>query len=365
VRQASRFASFLLVASVLNWRAMSVSGPAASSSPFLYVTDARFRSVGWALVTAPITTRRHHQQMAQLSRDGYRFAGMPGYLTFPRGNAVDVRDYGQLCEAWCHCFREPHRFLPSDMPRALISHSDFTDPQTVNPRQLRRQRVAELDYDFVYVGATETWKREAKGWRLAAHWIPRICMELDLRALVVEGPINDLRASAAVRFTDALAWKELLAVMAEARFLFVPNLNDASPRTLTEALCLDVPVVVNRWILGGWKYVNAFTGEFFDREHNAVDAVRECLKRPRHPRRWYQANYGPYLAGRRLLDLLRRLDPGITEHSHLLVTDRLGEPPPRRQLRSRRDAWRLPLESGAPMQDLSDGQTSEDGRRGA
>jgi glycosyltransferase involved in cell wall biosynthesis len=306
---------------------MSVSDAARDRSPFLDVADARCRSIGWALVTAPITTGRHHRQLAQLSRDGYRFAGMPGYLSFPQGNEADVRDYSQLCEAWCHCFREPDRFLPSDQPRALISHSDFTDPQRVSPQRFRRQPCGELKYDFLYVGAVAAWKQEAKGWPAAGPWIQRICDDLELRALVVGAPAQRRRPSARVHFTTELEWQELLGRIAAARFVFVPNVNDASPRTVAEALCLNVPVVVNRSILGGWKYVNAFTGSFFDDENDVVQAVRRCLERPRGPRRWFQANYGPYIAGRRLLRLLLGLDSRITERSHLTVTDLLPTVP--------------------------------------
>jgi glycosyltransferase involved in cell wall biosynthesis len=114
-----------------------------------------------------------------------------------------------------------------------------------------------------------------------------------------------------------------MSLLARSRVLFVPGVLDASPRILTEALALGVPVVVNRQIVGGWKYVNAFTGVFFDGEEDVVNAFRECLDSDRKPRRWFMANYGPYLAGKRLLDLLRSLDPSIEESSHLLLSDRL------------------------------------------
>lgn len=127
-------------------------------------------------------------------------------------------------------------------------------------------------------------------------------------------------------FSPRLQWLEFLARLAHARFLFVPNVLDASPRVLTEALCLDIPVVVNRRILGGWKYVNVFTGVFFDGEDDVVAAVRRCLAAPISPRRWFQAHHGPYHAGRRLLALLRSLDPTITERSHLGLAERLDGP---------------------------------------
>jgi glycosyltransferase involved in cell wall biosynthesis len=299
-----------------------MSAPALTSSPFLFVADARLRPLPWALVTAPISTRDHHVELGELARAGYRFVGMPGYMTFPRPDGRDVRDYASLCEAWCHCFRDPDAYLPTGSPRALISHSDFTDPWHVRPDRLRSARCSDRTYDFAYVGAAEPWKQAAKSWALAAETVPALCEELGLVALVVGAPEGGFPHSPNVDAVAGLSSPELLARLASARFLFVPNVVDASPRTVTEALCLDVPVVVNRAILGGWKYVNPFTGVFFDGKDDVVAAVRACLARPRSPRRWYCANFGPYLAGARLLKLFRRLDRGISERSHLTVIDR-------------------------------------------
>jgi hypothetical protein len=82
-----------------------------------------------------------------------------------------------------------------------------------------------------------------------------------------------------------------------------------------------VPIVVNSKILGGWKYVNAFTGVFFNDEVDVVTSVRECLSYNWRPSHWYRANYGPFIAGRRLLQLLRSLDPAIAERSHAFIME--------------------------------------------
>jgi hypothetical protein len=124
-----------------------------------------------------------------------------------------------------------------------------------------------------------------------------------------------------VLFSAPLAWEQLLARLSRARFLFVPNVFDASPRLLTEALCLNVPLIVNYNILGGWKYVNRFTGAFFESERDVLPAVSACMERALSPRNWFQANYGPYLAGQRLLRLLKEVDPQINESSHVCLDE--------------------------------------------
>lgn len=76
------------------------------------------------------------------------------------------------------------------------------------------------------------------------------------------------------------------------RVLFAPNVHDASPRVLAEALSLDVPILVNRHIVGGWKYVNSETGAFFDSADNVVPAFTDimgCLQAGQlHPRDWFK-----------------------------------------------------------------------------
>jgi hypothetical protein len=171
------------------------------------------------------------------------------------------------------------------------------------------------------VGATDEWKREAKNWTLAGRCIPRLCHDLRLRAFVIGTPTPEFEAVPGVVFSPPVPWSQLLGRLSGVRFLFVPNLLDASPRLLAEALCLNVPLLVNSSILGGWKYVNAFTGTFFEDESNVVEAAKLCLSRTYGAREWFRANYGPYLAGRRLLQLLKTVDSQLAESAYL----RLGE----------------------------------------
>ncbi|WP_428265314.1 hypothetical protein [Haliangium sp.] len=278
--------------------------------------DTRGAGVGWAVVHARVVSPERQEQLAALRRAGVRFIGMTSDMCFPDLDEFDPLDYGALCEGWCHCFREPDRHLPPDPPRALISASDFTDWHTVVPETALR--VEAPSFDFVYVGATAPWKQPAKGWDLARRCIPRLSDELGLRGLLVDTPAEHTWPGT-VR-TGPLPWRELMAHLARARFAFLPNALDASPRVLTEALCLDVPVVVNRRILGGWKYVNSFTGVFFDGPDDVVAAARACLDRERAPRAWFRANHGPYLAGQRLGRFLGELDPALAAR----CADRLG-----------------------------------------
>jgi hypothetical protein len=293
--------------------------------PFLFVVNARGESVRWAVVGSRLVSPSRQAQLVELRRSGFRFLGMTSDGAFPLDAQDDPLDYLSLCEAWCHCFREADAAFPETVPRISLSLSDFTDGRRVSPE--RAASVPGPTYDLVYVCANEPWKRAAKNWDLAQRCIPVLCAELGLRALIVCAPPDAAICGRSVTAAPALPWDLLLGYIARARFLFVPNAADASPRVLAEALCLDRPILVHRNILGGWHYVNAFTGAFFGGVEDVVAAARKCLAVTGSPRRWFRANHGPELAGARLLALVRALDPGLRESSRLALADRLSASP--------------------------------------
>lgn len=63
-------------------------------------------------------------------------------------------------------------------------------------------------------------------------------------------------------------------------------------RVIVEALSLNIPIVVNRHILGGWKYVNQYTGEFFTDENDVVSVFTRLRSADRaaelFPREWFK-----------------------------------------------------------------------------
>lgn len=290
--------------------------------PFSFVVDPGGASVGWAVVNAPVVTPSRQEQLACLRRSGFRFVGMASDGEFPRLASAGPIDYDSLCEAWCHCFRDPGPYIPKGRPTALISASDFTDYHSISPDAV--PPLAETpSFDLLYLGARERWKETAKGWELAQRCIPRLWHEVGLRALMVDTPADALPASVPTTRLPLLPWPEFLAHLARCRFLLVTGTADASPRVIAEALCLDVPVLVHRGILGGWKYVNSFTGAFFDDDQDVARGAQACLEKHSSPRRWFRANYGPYLTGQRLLALLRPLDPALTRPTHLALSEAL------------------------------------------
>jgi hypothetical protein len=299
--------------------------------PIERVLDSVGRPTAWAVVHAPVVSPHRQAQLAGLRWDGVRCVGMTSDMDFPlrTGDAVgdDPLDYGLLCEAWCHCFREPDRYLPVGPPRILLSASDFTIDVAVREQATRARgrtgRRGGRPFDFLYVGPSMAWKRAAKGWPLARRCLPLLCGQLGLRGLAVGIPSAELGPIPGLTVVPELPWPRFLAELSQTRALFVPNGPDASPRVLAEALSLDVPLVVHRAILGGWKYVTPWTGTFFEDERDIGAAMRACLAGSWRPSAWFRTHQGPYLAGRRLLRLLRSLDPTLRERSHVVLEHQL------------------------------------------
>jgi glycosyltransferase involved in cell wall biosynthesis len=263
----------------------------------------------WVALHGPVITPTQHAAFAELRRTGRRLVGVTSYRDFPRADARDGLDYEAVCEAWCHCFREPARHLGGTAPRALLSASDFTDPAWV--ARAAASVASASAFDVVYVGAVEPWQQGPKGWACAARCLPVLCHALGWRALVVGRADAGFPEQDGIVFRAGMPWRELLGAIARAHLLFAPNADDPSPRVLAEALCLNVPVLVQREILGGWKYVSPYSGAFFDDVHDVAQAAAALAHGALAPHDWFRANFGPAASARRLAALLAPLDHAL------------------------------------------------------
>ena len=87
-----------------------------------------------------------------------------------------------------------------------------------------------------------------------------------------------------------------LQAIEASRAIFIPNIHDASPRVASEALALDVPVLVNAHIRGGWKYATPASGAHFTSATDVV-AAWDALEAARRagtlrPRAFFSEAYG-------------------------------------------------------------------------
>ncbi len=217
----------------------------------------------------------------------------------------------EACEAWAYCFREPDLYLPPDRPRFFLSGSDFVDTDRIW-RIACGEGQPPRRWDLCYSCLPNWFNDTQKNWALAKPCIERMATELGLRILLIgRAHVPDVPQLPNIDVLPKLEWSEFLRCIARSRLVFFPNVLDASPRVITEALALDVPVLVNREILGGWKYVNKETGRFFDDQHDVVQVAEECLTASTfRPREWLSANCGKDTAARKLASALREIDGG-------------------------------------------------------
>jgi glycosyltransferase involved in cell wall biosynthesis len=206
-----------------------------------------------------------------------------------------------------------------------LPYSDFTDPFTTSPEHFGGD--GRREFDFIFVCRDDPWYEMCKNWSLAIRCFLPLCRTLGLRGLVVGHERFDGQEELGVGLTTCgeLPWPTLMHHLARARLLLVTSVNDASPRLLAEALALNTPILVNRAILGGWHYVNTFTGAFFDSEIDVADAARRVLERWTSPREWFRAHHGPHLAGARLARFLAKLDPALGSIREIRLSLRMEE----------------------------------------
>jgi glycosyltransferase involved in cell wall biosynthesis len=162
----------------------------------------------------------------------------------------------------------------------------------------------------VYVCGYGRLHEVTKNWALARTLLGVLGTTLGLRILVVgrHGADGVTVGRGRLDVVGELPWVDLMQCVARSRLALFPNTTDPSPRLLAEALCLDVPVLVNRNILGGWKYVASATGAFFSNEVELLAGARALLDGAWTPRDWFAARFGPRRAGERLATFLATLD---------------------------------------------------------
>jgi len=294
--------------------------------PFQLIRDRYGRDIAVGLC-APFIKYYYNAEVEKglfwrLKADGHILIGVTSYEFFP-GNATNPytdrpsqQDYPEnkkiyaSMDAYAHCFRKPSDHIPPGIPRALISQSDFVDPMNADlkPKRLRKQ------YSFAYSNLSGDWNDFNRNFTLARECIKIAVKEGMMPPLLIgkkkdEGNPNmadlmQLSRQGKLEMTDTLPHNKLGDAMEQSEFFFVPNLSDASPRVVAEALCRGTPVIMNRHIVGGWKYINDKTGVLFDGVDDFLPAVQRlrALKDAGklQPREWFSANYGPRKSSLRL-----------------------------------------------------------------
>jgi hypothetical protein len=150
------------------------------------------------------------------------------------------------------------------------------------------------------------WNAINRNFKLALACLPIMINEYKLKILIV-GRINcklEEQFGDSVEVIDFLPYHEFQDKLRQSKYLFVPNIYDASPRVVCEALIKDIPVLMNKNILCGSKYINYETGEFFIDENDIRYALDRLLNKNISPRKWWSENYNRSDAGKKLRNFL-------------------------------------------------------------
>ena len=292
----------------------------AVSFPFRQLGDELDNKLPIICVTAFFRKDDHKKKYEKYLTNGMYMIGCTAYKSFPR-KIYDVSedryhhrdnfDYTKNIRDWMCCLNlsyDSNRYGFTDWNRMIdISESDFYD---VDPHHTVKK------YDFIYICNKDSDSCPADGWNtinrnfdLAKRCFP-IMTEMGLKRGLIVGRVgcNLEKLYPEFTITDFLQWKEMQQRMKESKFLFVPNIYDASPRVVAECLTKGLPVLMNRGILCGYKYINNHTGEFFTDHHDIGVSLESLIDRiDRHmydTRKWWKDNYGVERSGERLRNFI-------------------------------------------------------------
>ena len=260
---------------------------------------------------------------------GIHFLGLSSYSEFPGpiSNPHDVLhdpkhkaytfNYFDLTRGWCTVFREENnkKWLKEGFPRLQIAESDFANYENHNP-----DPNVKKEYDFIYICLKDGEKKETdkdcpEGWQsvirkfdIAKKLIDIMCTKYKLKGLLVGRIGCEVPPSChqLMELTDFQEYNTFISNFNKSKFILTTSEADASPRSLTEAMCFNLPALVNKKILGGWQYINDETGEFFDPDNldgfePILDKFLKKLNNNEYkPREWFIKNYGKYNSGKRL-----------------------------------------------------------------
>jgi len=249
------------------------------------------------------------------------FIGISSFNDFPLGT-----QYLGAFPGFLHMMREPEKAFPKHVKTILMSQSDFSLPEFP-----QRDYSIPKKYDFTYSASdcdVETdgqgWCGWSKNWTFVRKALDVMCSpEFNLRGVLVatKNKANTRAYSLPaackgkmIQTTYLKNQQDYFNYLKNSRFAFLPQVHDASPRVSTQALAADVPILMNYHIMGGWKYINDKTGEFFHDMSDFTESLRKILKNSEiqdsyEPQKWVLEHYGNERSGKRLLDFVREHFP--------------------------------------------------------
>jgi len=293
--------------------------------PFRYFQDEKGNVLPIVAVTAFFRDDKAKQLYYDYVKNGICVFGITAYKSFPRKmhnddpyHLTDDFDYVKNIKNWLCCFKDPdHYGFTLDNKYVDISESDMYDVDT-SPELPKK-------YDFIYICLEDDGNCPKDGWnainrnfKLAQECFPILINEYNLKGLVV-GRVGcglEEKYGDKMEVTGMLDWDELQKKMKQSRFLFLPNIYDASPRVIAECITKGLPVLMNQSILCGFKYISYETGEFFLDENDIRVSLESLLGRidKINPKKWWADNYSTSKVAKKIRDFLYPSCPDVLKN---------------------------------------------------
>ena len=302
--------------------------------PFKNTKDHNGKKLNIIMVSAPFRTEEDEKFYAEQKEKGMLFCGISSYLDFP-GEIINPyedkfhktrgHDYPAMVKAWLHCFRPekiPDNLKQSGLPMMLMAEADLKDTDGY----YKPDPNIKKEYDFMYICLDDDdskdskcqpgWQWYNRNWDLAKKCLEVMCRDYHLKGIIVGRTNCEFTnfCSGIVKVVPFMDFHTFQKEMQKCKWLFVPNISDASPRVMTESMCYNMPVLTNYNIIGGWHNVMpGVTGEFFTDENDIIPALDKLTKNYDQytPREWYCANRGRKISGKQLADFLKTNFPEI------------------------------------------------------
>lgn len=294
--------------------------------PFRNFVDEKGNKVPIVTLTAFFREGSKELYKKYLSR-GIKVIGFTSYKTFPKpisdksgdhDSMDDTFRYTSEIKNWAVCFKNLEEYGFTSFNNTIeLSESDFQDAST-EPKQVAKK------YDFIYSCLSDDdegvcpaggWNAINRNFDLAKRCFPIMINEFGLKLLVVGRKncgLEDLYGDK-IEVVEFLPYDQFQEKMAQSKYLFVPNIYDASPRVVTEALSKGLPVLMNRQIVCGSKYITNETGELFTDEHDIRYHLKKLLNRKMDTVAWWSKNYSRESAGKKFRDFLHSCYPDVPE----------------------------------------------------
>lgn len=292
--------------------------------PFRYFTDTDGKVLPFVAVTGFFREKKTEDLFHEYRTNGIHIFGITAYKSFPNRELLDTSEgeyerndtfeYTTHIRDWLCCFKNKENYGFTDWNRTIdVSESDFYNAEEDDKTPKK--------YDFIYICNKDADTCPLDGWNainrnfdLAKKCFPIMCFEFGLKGLIVGRENCGLEE----QYGDKLEivgwqdWHKLQEKMRESKFLFVPNIFDASPRVIAECITKDLAVLINRNILCGSKYVTYETGELFSDETDIRMALTNLLNKQYKisPKKWWRENYSQEKLQKILRDFLAKSFPG-------------------------------------------------------